>query len=1035
MAESPEEDLEIIETTDIPTDPNANANPNTTVKEQTTPVAIDESVMQPEETLGIPPQERILNTPQEEDLIAIEQEPLDASIFEQLSPNTQAQTDEFPEETQAQQVDADVAQSDAHMMMNFDDPTNITHETDTTIHNKTKSEATGFDMFSFFKVEGDSMDEDEDEDTAEAEPQSKRSQTMTGLSNLDYDELNIENLRQFNANIDKARDTDHEEEDAEEDMEEKEAQPMSNAKQINDDTHSVASQRGSVHSQQDDIDVEEAKQQIQDEEAQAIDTTQALVEEQLDAMPTGDDPFGGGGTGRDRTESTIMHDMDAGMDDDAGGGVYGVPSQNIADLLDPEEDIVQVDEEDVFAYDIDNISDDFDETMRPIGGGHVTRRSIAEMVDDALEHEINTADIVEAQASFIGASDDDELEVTDHQSWMETAKKWMLKEKQLKEEIMELKEELAAQDAKAREIEVATETRISRYEEEKNELVSGYEEQVEQLQTDHRLETDKLSADNTTMARDVQFLTNEVREQKQQMDEMEAEMAELHQNAEYRDAEWKVHQENCPLLNEEIAQALESKRRKEVDELRAGSQQMDASIGRMLTENKTQEDEIVMLREQSKTQQRQIEGRNVEIDRLRSELETIKEKYNVNKGAVDELRSRADDEQRQRVELQSEYQKLLNEYDMLMAYSNEQAQVLDMAEFVPTGIDPEKFEMVKNKRSLFVANQRGGAGGRSIVQSMGGFSEFADHMRTVSNMSQALQSGAAMFAHQDMKDDRTESEYSYATSTDLGSIASNWTRYSFQRYHTHDASREFFFLLSLCVKLSLAHKYGISPDCAPNNDNLWKQAIANNIKFHEYYDFLSNELTNLYEYKYKTQQGRIQNVVITDRTRIRNKQEKQQKLKTLEAQHNENGFLLNQYQNYTQGSDSTHNQLQTIKDRTVFNPNDDFFGGHIRITTRSNRNLKLQNHRSSRSNRSNKSGAAKRHSHKRKSQKSKRHSHRHSHRQIQKEPGNDKDHPLNNDDSLKRDSEKLLQQQNKPSSNHLTQKSLEVLDPSKNPSL
>eukprot|EP01083_Nonionella_stella_P101837 289132_1 len=65
--------------------------------------------------------------------------------------------------------------------------------------------------------------------------------------------------------------------------------------------------------------------------------------------------------------------------------------------------------------------------------------------------------------------------------------------------------------------------------EEKNELVSRYQEQVEQLQTDHRLETDKLSADNTTMARDVQFLTNEVREQKQQMDEMEAEMAELHQ--------------------------------------------------------------------------------------------------------------------------------------------------------------------------------------------------------------------------------------------------------------------------------------------------------------------------------------------------------------------------------------------------------------------------------------------------------------------------------------------------------------------------
>eukprot|EP01083_Nonionella_stella_P202423 739516_1 len=174
------------------------------------------------------------------------------------------------------------------------------------------------------------------------------------------------------------------------------------------------------------------------------------------------------------------------------------------------------------------------------------------------------------------------------------------------------------------------------------------------------------------MARDVQFLTNEVREQKQQIDELEAVIKELNENAEYRDSEWKVHQENCPLLNEEMRKELEAKRRKEINELRAGSQQMDASLGRMLTENKTQEDEIIMLKESSKTQQEQIEGRNVEIDRLRSELEEIKEKYNVNKGSVDELRTRADDEQRQRIELQSEYQKLLNEYDMLMEKDQEE---------------------------------------------------------------------------------------------------------------------------------------------------------------------------------------------------------------------------------------------------------------------------------------------------------------------------------------------------------------------------
>lgn len=137
---------------------------------------------------------------------------------------------------------------------------------------------------------------------------------------------------------------------------------------------------------------------------------------------------------------------------------------------------------------------------------------------------------------------------------------------------------------------------------------------------------------------------------------------------------------------------------------------------------------------------------------------------------------------------------------MLMAYSNEQAQVLDMAEFAPTGVDPQKFEAVKNKKSLFV-NPHGGS--RSIVQSMGGLSEFADHMRTLSNVTDALQSGAMRFAN-DMKDDisdDTQTEVSYATSTDIGSIASNFTRYSFQRYHTHDASREFFFLLRYLVHI------------------------------------------------------------------------------------------------------------------------------------------------------------------------------------------------------------------------------------------
>ena len=306
-------------------------------------------------------------------------------------------------------------------------------------------------------------------------------------------------------------------------------------------------------------------------------------------------------------------------------------------------------------------------------------------------------------------------------------------------------------------------------------------------------------------------------------------------------------------------------------------------------------------------------------------------------------------------------------------------------------------------------------------------------MKHLSTMSDTLRKQALF--QSDMKDDDSISHSSFY-STDIGSIASNFTRYSFQRYHTHDASREFFFLLSLCVKLSLANKYGVSPDIAPNNDALWKQALSNDIRFHEYYDFLYNELTNLYEYKYKTQQGTIKNVVITDVLKIRSKQEQQSKIKQLENVYNNNSYLYNQYEHYTRGSEATQNKLNTIKDRTYFNPNEDFFGGKVKITTRANRDMKAQSRRSSTSS---KRSSRRRSSHRHQRRNRRRQSPRYE--EKDKEPGNDHDdHPLNQDDlQKKRNSEKLSDPP--PSSSngkkrmHLTKKSLEALDPSRNSSL
>ena len=211
VSPSPEEDLEIIESTNVPTDGNTNIGP----EQDVTP--IDPNLLA---SLGSDLQTQ------------------DPSVMETI-PNEEENQEEIEETNQ---------------FIAINDPNSILQPTDPTVHNKTMSETTGFDMFSFFKVEGDEPVEDEqyenDEQLNEVEPTSKRAESMTGLNKLDYDELNIENLRQFNANI--SRDTDDENVDNEDDAEEKEAQP--NNKQ--DSPQSIQSQHGSDGVKQ-DINVEQ----------------------------------------------------------------------------------------------------------------------------------------------------------------------------------------------------------------------------------------------------------------------------------------------------------------------------------------------------------------------------------------------------------------------------------------------------------------------------------------------------------------------------------------------------------------------------------------------------------------------------------------------------------------------------------------------------------------------------------------------------------------------------------------------------------
>jgi len=1038
---SPEDDLEIIESADIPSDPNTNQP------------ATDQ-----------PPTQQL-----EVQAADIDFASPDSSM---LSPELDA-LDTIQAEQQNSGMDQFVVEDNEY-----------TQPTDPNTHNKTSS--IPVDMFSFFKVDGAdaAADGDAAHDEAPEQPQSKRAESMTGLHKLDYDELNVENLKKFNANT-MSRTSDDEND------EEKEVQPTKTLH----DASSLHSQDGSEHHRE-DINAEQHNADLAnqpDERAASplIDDAQNIpIEEKMEdsEIPMGivTPSF------VDQTHQShhsvhkipaVLHSSDAVHDEETPhdaeyGDDPGIPADIDDDEetaaqnrlrsgtsvvrpdidpygtpIDAQQDTMAIDEDAEFNYDVEaNSDDDMVVTQPPIHGKHVSRKSISEMIDAQLAQEIDDPELLAlhhgqtqmsdelqmaghgggGQAGGDYGSDEEAFNVgmRDEQNWMETAKAWMQKEKQLKEEIVDLEEELAKADQTVRDMEIETEKRVSKMEDERNELVSKYEEDMSNLRQDHQMATEKLNNDNSTMARDLKFLSTEVSTQKEHIHELESKVKELQEELGHKENEWTMHCDQCPLLNEEIAKQVADKHRSEVQRYRVGSQQMDQTISKMISENKSMEDEIQELKEKNATQTQQIEHRNVEIDKLREELERVKASANQQKGALEELRLTHEEEQRKRIELEQEYQRLGNEYDMLMAYSNEQAQVLEMAEFVPTGIDPQKFEAVKNKKIQFTGQNRGAS--RSFVQSMGGLSDVLGHMKTLSNMSDALRSGAMAWGKEDEhKSDESAAETeSVAASTqhsdfDIASIASNFTRFSFAAYHTHDASREFFFLLSLCVKLSLAAKYAVSPDVAPNNENLWKQALANDVKFHEYYDFLYAELSNLYEYKLNTQQNKIRNVVITEQRQIRQMRQQHESIKQLEQNLHSQSYVYNQLEHLTKGPQSVQHRLNTMRDRTHFSPNDHLFGGNIKITTRANRQQHLQSHRSSQSS-------------KRSSRSHRKRKPRSLLKQKDKdvEPGNDKHHPLNDDDK-RRGSQKLSQpppdpDDHKPKSAHLTQKSLELLDPDRN---
>merc|ERR1719499_2804825 len=64
----------------------------------------------------------------------------------------------------------------------------------------------------------------------------------------------------------------------------------------------------------------------------------------------------------------------------------------------------------------------------------------------------------------------------------------------------------------------------------------------------------------------------------------------------------------------------------------------------------------------------------------------------------------------------------------------------------------------------------------------------------------------------------------------------------------HDGMREFFFLQAFCVKIKLSRLFGVTPDLTPPTNVLWKKAHSQKVMFHDYYDFLVEQLGDVYGY-------------------------------------------------------------------------------------------------------------------------------------------------------------------------------------------
>jgi len=894
-----------------------------------------------------------------------------------------ADDDEAKADTIADVGDGD----DGDDFVAINDPLNVTQETDLTQHSKAGS----VDMFSFFSMPGTGAADDA-VPTAEETIGSKRAESMGGLHKLDIDDINISQLAQQQLE-DHARDSDT---------------------QLTDsaDRHAALAEYG-------------------DDPGVPPDEHDASTADRLRSGTAVEVPF----------EEDPHYDIDADEDDHTNTGALPgaapthVSRRSIHDLVNDELEKEMRNDPELAAI-------HHQSTLGDVGIGGAEDAMEGGNMGMGMDY-----DMAMGMGMGMGAeahlSDDEHHAggMASEQKWMDMAKTWMQKERELNAQMRDLEDELNAMDDEKQAMLIAHEKQLAQQEQEAKEQSALLERQLADAANRAQMESERLLADNQSMAADVSILRDELAKERERADDLQSTVSDQTQQLEEADLRWSQHISECPLLNSDVAAAAEEKRTAEISKYELGSQQMSQSVTRLIAREKELEDEIAAVREENATRQQQVEQSNAEMSRLRDLLDKAKAEANRNAGALNEAKARASEEERRRLEAEQELGDLGNAYDMLQAFSNEQSAILEQAE-VPSGVDPAALAAVKQKKSILASKPVGPIAGRN--RSFGGMSEFVEHMRNLSTVSDVWRNQGK---YAESKEDDVEAAETASSFSDDVSIASNFTRWSFRRYHTHDATREFFFLLALCVKLSLAHKYGVSPDVAPGNDQLWKQALAADVAFHEYPEFLRMELSNLYEFKRGQYKGLIRNVVITDKSKIAAQEEQRKRMERLEKDVAAQGVVQRMYESYALGDKSAQGRLQAAqgkRDRTYFSPNDDLFGGHTKVTTRANRELKIRQRNSSRgsqrSQRSQRSGRSSKRSSRKVKEKAKRRRSREK-EESRREPGNSRDaqiHPLNDDGVGRRDSEKLdgggdAERGSKKRGYHLTQKSLEVLDPNKNP--